>query len=126
MALPKINQLVQSHTVTLSEDLDVTFQLQPIPGSKYQAIIDAGRDTETGKTPWENVAVPIMSEGITAVYSSVESAPVPFTAEDAAEVWEDWPEWARWNIYSAVIEYSTKGPAGNPFTGSQRKENGET
>ena len=124
MSLPKISELTQTHTVTLSGDLDVMFQLHPIPGLIYQQIIDAHRG-EDGKTPWEDVAVPILTAGIGTVYSSVESSPVPFTAEDAEEIWNEWPEWARWNIYQAVIAYVTKGPAGNPFSGSKPNKNAE-
>ena len=124
MALPKLTSLVQTHTVTLAEDLDVMFQIVAIPGSKYQAIIDSGRG-EDGKTPWETVAVPILTAGIEAVYSSVESAAVPFTEQDAAELWGEWPEWARWDVFQAVIAYSTKGPAANPFSQSKPNENAE-
>lgn len=122
MALPKIDHLTHTHTVTLGEDLDVVFQLRPIPGITYQDIIDAHRG-EDGKTPWEAVAVPILTAGIGTVYSSVESKPVEFTETDAIEIWNEWPEWARWNIYQAVIAYVTKGPAGNPFSGSKQNEN---
>lgn len=124
MALPRITALVQTHTVTLAEDLDVMFQIVAIPGSKYQAIIDAGRG-EDGKTPWEDVAIPLLTEGITHVYSSVESTPVEFTETDATELWEQWPEWARWDVFQAVIAYSTKGPAANPFSRSKPNENDE-
>jgi len=122
MALPKLDRLTVTHTVTLSDDLDVMFQIVPIPGARYQAIIDDGRDPETGKTPWEDVAVALLSAGVVAVYSSVESQPQPFTEADAVELWTEWPEWARWNVYQAVIACSTKGPAANPF--SQSTQNG--
>jgi hypothetical protein len=122
MALPKINQLIQSHTVTLAEDLVVTFQLVPIPGSQYSAILEAHRDPE-GKSPHEAVAVDVLTAGITAVYSSVESSPVAFTSEDAAELWEQWPDWARWDVYTAVTAYTTRGPAADPFSKSRQNEN---
>ena len=124
MALPKLDRLTHTHTVTLGDGLDVAFQLVPIPGLIYQEIIDAHRG-EDGKTPWETVAVPILTAGIGTVYSSVESTAVPFTETDAMEIWNEWPEWARWDIYQAVIAYVTKGPAGNPFSKSKPKENAE-
>lgn len=124
MALPKLDQFTHTHTVTLDADLDVCFQLRPIPGLKYQAIIDAHRGDD-GKTPWEAIAVPILTAGIGTVYSSIESAPTEFTEDDATEIWTEWPEWARWDIYQAVIAYVTKGPAGNPFTSRKPNENAE-
>lgn len=124
MALPKLDQLIQTHTVTLGPDLDVSFQIRPIPGAAYQAIIDAHRD-EDGKTPWEVAAVPVMSAGIVAVYSSVESTPVPFSEGDAQEIWGQWPDWARWEILQTVIAATTKGPGANPFFGSKPKASAE-
>ena len=124
MTLPKPSELVHTHTITLGEGLDVSFQLSPIPGAVYQQIIDAHRD-EDGKTPWETVAEPLLEASIQRVYSSVESTPQPFTINDATEIWETWPDWARWDILQAVIAYSTKGPAANPFSGSTRNENAE-
>lgn len=125
MALPKPGNLIQTHTVTLADEVDVSFQIAPIPGAEYQQIIDDHRDADTGKTPWETVAVPILTAGVVQVYSSVESSPVEFTTVDADEVWSTWPDWARWDILQAVIAYTTKGPAGNPFSGSRRNETGE-
>lgn len=125
MTLPNLDSLVHTHTVTLSNDLSVSFQLRPIPGGEYQTIIDAHRDPDTGKTPFETIAVPVIAASVTSVYSSVESTPSPFTADDAKELWTTWPEWARWDVYTAIIGYTTKGPAGNPFTGSTQKENAE-
>lgn len=124
MTLPKLDRLTRSHTVTLGDELDVVFQLQPIPGLIYQQIIDEHRGDD-GKTPWETIAVPILAAGIGTVYSSVESTPVAFTDSDATEIWNEWPEWARWDIYQAVISYVTKGPAGNPFSKSKQNENDE-
>ena len=125
MTLPKLDTLTTTHTVTLGDDLAVSFQLRPIPGVEYQTIIDTHRDPDTGKTPYESIAVPVLAAGTAAVYSSVESTPSPFTDADADELWTTWPEWARWEIYTAVVSYSTKGPAGNPFSGSPANENAE-
>jgi len=122
MALPKPSQITHTHTVVLGDDIDVSFQMTPIPGSRYQQIIDKHRG-EDGKTPWETVAVPLLVASVQAVYSSIESTSVPFTEADAVELWNEWPDWARWDLYQAVIAYSTKGPAGNPFTGSKPKPN---
>lgn len=122
MALPKLDRLTHTHTVTLGDSIDVAFQLRPIPGIVYQQIIDDHRG-EDGKTPWETIAIPILTAGIGTVYSSIESTPVAFTVTDATEIWSEWPEWARWNIYQAVIAYVTKGPAGNPFSSSKPNEN---
>ena len=124
MTLPKLSSIIQTHTLTLSDDLTVSFQIRPIPGVEYQQIIDEHAD-EHGKTPFEVIAIPVLTAGITTVYSSVESTPADFTEADATELWEQWPEWARWDIYRAVIEYTTKGPGGNPFSASKPNENDE-
>lgn len=122
MALPKLSDVGRDHTITLDDDLTVTFQLRPIPGSRYQSIIDAHRDDE-GRASHEAVAVDMLTAGISAVYSSVESTPTPFAETDAVELWEQWPEWARTQVYSAVIAYSTRGPAADPFDKSKPKGN---
>ena len=127
MTLPKLDTLTHTHTITLSDDIIVSFQLRPIPGIEYQGLVVEHADPDTGKTPFDNpdFAQAILAAGISAVYSSVESTPTDFTDQDANELWQQWPEWARWDIYTAVINYTTKGPGGNPFTTSKPKGNGE-
>jgi hypothetical protein len=124
-ALPKLGTLTRDHVITLGDDLVVTFQLVPIPGSEYTKILDAHR-SEDGKAAHEDVAVDILAAGISNVYSSVESTPAPFEAADANELWTEWPEWARWQVYLAVVAYSTQGPGANPFGKSPEKENGDS
>jgi hypothetical protein len=124
-ALPKLGTLTRDHVITLGDDLVVTFQLTPIPGSKYTQILDAHRG-EDGKAAHEDVAVDILTAGIANVYSSVESTAVPFGQADATELWTEWPEWARWQVYLAVVAYSTQGPGANPFGKSRQSENGES
>lgn len=124
MALPKITQTGTDHTITLDDDLTVTFHLTPIPGKTYQAILDDHRDDD-GKVTHDDVAVEMLDAGIATVYSSVESTPQPFTADDATEIWETWPDWARMNVYQAVVTYSTRGPAADPFDASARRKTAE-
>lgn len=122
MTLPKPSKYVHTHTVILTPDAEVSFQIVPLPGARYQQLVDECRDPDTGKTPWANLAVPLLTESVTAVYSSLESTPVEFTAQDAEEIWEEWPEWARWDIFATVLHDNTQGPASDPFTTSKRKE----
>lgn len=125
MTLPRITAHVSTdHVIVLDDDLTVTFRVVPIAGSKYAAIIDQHRDAE-GVASHEAVAVDMLTAGIDVVYSSVESTPSEFTHADAVELWEQWPEWARWNVYRAVIDYSTRGPAADPFGKSRQNENGD-
>ena len=122
MALTKITEVSSDHVVTFSDDLIFTFQLVPIPGSDYQAIIDAHRDDD-GKASNDDVAAPMMEAGIDQAYSSVDSQPSPFGIDEAAEIWKDWPEWARWSVYNAVVAYSTRGPAADPLDAAKKKGN---
>jgi len=125
MALPKLNQLTTDHVIELDDDLTVTFQLSPIAGTAYNAIIDAHRDDD-GKAPHEAVAVDVLTAGIRAVYSSQESTPADFTETDARELWDEWPDWARWSVYGAVVRYSTQGPGADPFDGPKRRRNADS
>lgn len=122
MTLPTITQVTLDHTITLDDDLVVTFRLVPIPGSKFQRILDDHRDAD-GRSPNTAIAVDLITAGISEIYSSVESTPAVFTDADARELWETWPDWARWDVFSAVLTYATKGPAADPFVRSKPNGN---
>lgn len=113
MALPDITAITQAVTVELDSDIAVTFNLCPIPGSVYNDLIDAHRDTETGKAPHDDIAEQVLLAGI-STYQTGDDELEHFVDEDATAIWTEWPDHARWNLYHAVTVFSTKGP-GNPF-----------
>lgn len=122
MTLPTVPTAAKIHTITLSDDVVVTFQLAAIPGKRYQEILDDHRDEE-GRATNEACYIDIVTEGVHATYSNIESTPTPFTQADATEIFETWPEWARWEIFTVCVVYSTKGPAADPFVKSGPNEN---
>jgi len=141
MSLPDVTGETVNHTIEFSDHLSVTFQLRLIPGAVFDAVLDAHRNGD-GKASVDDCGPALLTHGVRAVYSSVESKPVPwelatrerdetpdaFAARvtdhpDAVEVWDVWPEWARMSLYGAVVAYSTKGPAADPFSRSKTKPN---
>ena len=56
MALPKLSDVGRDHTITLDDDLTVTFQLRPIPGARYQQILVEQRGAD-GRVTHEDVAI---------------------------------------------------------------------
>lgn len=119
-ALPSFTDARTTHTIAVG-DIDVVFNIVPIPGKTYNQILDDHRDDD-GKVANEAIAVDIITHGIDSVYTSVESTPQPWERDDAVEVWETWPDWARGELFTVVHAYSVAGPRADPF--SKRKRNG--
>lgn len=122
MTLPKFADASRNLVIPVGEDT-VTLQLQPVPGYLFDRILEKHRNPETKRTMREDCAREMLTAGIRAAYSNIESNPTPFNEKDADEIWSTWPEWARSLVYDTIVAYSTAGPDADPKDGTPKNGN---